>query len=132
NFYGFQMQTGLKGTLSAINGGWEGSISYGNTHGSSSLLGDTSLQRIQQGLLLNAAGTACQDTSNGCVPVNLFGRGRLSAAAATFIGTRINSSQDFEEIVASATVNGDTENFFSLPAGPIGFAFGAEYRSDES
>src|SRR5213078_49585 len=89
NFYGFQMQTGLKGTLSAINGGWEGSISYGNTHGSSSLLGDTSLQRIQQGLLLNAAGTACQDTSNGCVPVNLFGRGRLSAAAATFIGTRI-------------------------------------------
>src|SRR5436190_14558498 len=131
NFYGFQMQTGLKGTLEAINGGWDASISYGNTHGSNALLGDTSLQRIQQGLLLNPAGTACQDPSNGCVPVNLFGQCRLSAAAASFIGTRINSSQDFEEIIASATVNGDTENFFSLPAGPIGFAFGAEYRSDE-
>jgi outer membrane receptor protein involved in Fe transport len=125
------MQTGLNGKLDAINGGWDASISYGNTHLSNSLLGDTSLARIQQGLLLNAAGTACQDPSNGCVPVNLFGRNVMSPAAAAFIGTRINASQDFEEIIASATINGDTENFFSLPAGPIGFAFGAEYRSDE-
>jgi outer membrane receptor protein involved in Fe transport len=131
SFYGFQLQFGLRGDLDAINGKWETSFQYGNTHGSNTLLGDTSLQRIQQGLLLNAAGTACQDPSNGCVPLNMFGAGRLSAAGAAFIATRINSSQDFEEITASSYVSGDTENFFSLPAGPIGFAFGAEYRSDE-
>ncbi|WP_334164641.1 TonB-dependent receptor, partial [Phenylobacterium sp.] len=104
---------------------------YGNTHGSNSLLGDTSLARIQQGLLLNAAGTGCSDPSNGCVPVNLFGEGRLSPAAANFISTRINSSQDYEQIVASAFLSGNTSNFFSLPAGGIGFAIGAEYRSEE-
>lgn len=131
NFYGFQMATGLRGSVDAINGRWETSVSYGNTHGSNALLGDTSLQRIQQGLLLNAAGTGCADPSNGCVPVNLFGQGNMSAAAAAFIGTRINSSQDFEEIIAQASLSGDTENFFSLPAGPVGFALGAEYRSDE-
>ena len=131
NFYGFQMQGGLRGSLEAINGTWEAFFGYGNTHGSNALLGDTSLARIQQGLLLNAAGTACQDPSNGCVPVNLFGQGNLSAAAANFIGTRINSSQDFEEIIAQVNLAGDTANFLNLPAGPIGFAVGAEYRSDE-
>lgn len=131
NFYGFQMQAGLNGKIDAINGGWDTYFQYGNTHGSNSLLGDTSLQRIQQGLLLNAAGTACADPSNGCVPLNLFGLGQISPAAANFIATRINSSQDFEEIVASAFISGDTANFLNLPAGAIGFAVGAEYRSDE-
>jgi outer membrane receptor protein involved in Fe transport len=131
NFFGFQLQTGLRGVVEAIDGQWETYIQYGNTHGSNSLLGDTSLARIQQGLLLNAAGTACSDPSNGCVPVNLFGEGRLSPAAANFIGTRINSSQDYEQIVASAFVSGNSSNFFELPAGPVGFALGAEYRSEE-
>lgn len=131
NFYGFQVQGGLTGKIDAINGGWELGLQYGNTHGSNSLLGDTSLARIQQALLLNAAGTGCLDPSGGCVPLNLYGRGEISPAAAQFISTRINSSQDFEEIIAQAFLSGDTENFFSLPAGPIGFAVGAEYRSDE-
>jgi outer membrane receptor protein involved in Fe transport len=131
NFYGFQVQGGLTGKIDAINGGWELGLQYGNTHGSNSLLGDTSLARIQQALLLNAAGTGCLDPSGGCVPLNLFGRGEISPAAAQFISTRINSSQDFEEIIAQAFLHGDTANFFNLPAGPIGFAVGAEYRSDE-
>ncbi|WP_269713323.1 TonB-dependent receptor domain-containing protein [Caulobacter sp. NIBR2454] len=128
NFYGFQTQLGLRGDLAAINGGWEGYIQYGNTHGSSSLLGDVSLQRIQQGLLLNATGTGCADPSNGCVPINLFGRGRMSADAANFIKTRIETSQDYEQLVSAFFVNGNTDNFFTLPAGGIGFAMGAEYR----
>ncbi|WP_374470518.1 TonB-dependent receptor plug domain-containing protein [Phenylobacterium sp.] len=131
NFFGFQLQAGLRGKLDFVNGQWETFLQYGNTHGANSLLGDTSLARIQQGLLLNAAGTACQDPSNGCVPINLFGRGNISAAAANFISTRINSSQDYQQIVASGFVSGDTSNFFSLPAGGVGFALGAEYRSDE-
>ena len=130
NFYGYQLQTGLRGTLDAINGQWEGHFQYGNTHGSNSLLGDTSLARTQQALLLNATGTACSDPSNGCVPINLFGQGNISPAAAAFIGTRINASQDYEQIIASAFVSGDTANFFRLPAGAIGFALGAEYRDE--
>lgn len=131
NFSGFQMQLGLKGDLDFINGGFDVYYQYGNTHGSNSLLGDTSLVRIQQGLLLNAAGTGCADPSGGCVPVNIFGQGTMSAAAANFIKTRINSSQDYEQMYGGFTINGDTENQFSLPAGPIGFAVGFEYRSEE-
>jgi len=131
NFTGFQMQLGLKGNIEAINGGFDIYYQYGNTHGSNSLLGDTSLARIQQGLLLNAAGTACADPSGGCVPVNIFGQGTMSAAAANFIKTRINSSQDYEQMYGGFSINGDTANQFSLPAGPIGFAVGFEYRSED-
>ncbi|MFT4250925.1 MAG: TonB-dependent receptor plug domain-containing protein, partial [Caulobacter sp.] len=131
NFSGFQLQLGLRGDIEAINGGFETYFQYGNTHGSNSLEGDTSLARIQQALLLNATGTGCLDPSGGCVPINLFGQGNISAAAANFIKTRINSSQDYEQLYAGLTFNGDTVNMFSLPAGPIGFAVGAEYRADD-
>ena len=131
NFFGYQMQLGLKGDISAINGGFDIYYQYGNTHGSNSLIGDTSLARIQQALLLNAAGTGCLDPSGGCVPINLFGQGNISKAAADFIKTRINSSQDYEQQYGGFSINGDTANMFSLPAGPIGFAVGAEYRAEE-
>jgi outer membrane receptor protein involved in Fe transport len=131
NFTGFQIQLGLKGEIEAINGGFDTYFQYGNTHGTNSLLGDTSLARIQQGLLLNAAGTACADPSGGCVPVNIFGQGTMSAAAANFIKTRITSSQDYEQLFGGFTFNGDSANAFSLPAGPIGFAVGGEYRAED-
>jgi iron complex outermembrane recepter protein len=130
-FYGFQLQFGLKGSLEAINGQWDAYFQYAASHESRSLIGDTSLARIQQALLLNAAGTGCADPSGGCVPLNLFGLGNISPQAANFIATRINASGDYQQIVAAAFVSGDTETFFSLPAGPIGFAVGGEYRSDE-
>ncbi|WP_425998617.1 TonB-dependent receptor domain-containing protein [Caulobacter sp. DWR1-3-2b1] len=131
NFTGFQVQLGLKGDIEAINGGFDSYFQYGNTAGSNSLLGDTSLVRIQQGLLLNAAGTGCADPSGGCVPVNIFGQGTMSAAAVNFIKTRINSSQDYEQLYAGFTFSGDTANMFSLPAGAIGFAVGGEYRAED-
>lgn len=131
NFTGFQMQLGLKGDIEAINGGFDVFYQYGNTHGTNSLLGDTSLARIQQALLLNAAGTGCLDPSGGCVPINLFGQGNISQAAANFIKTRINASQDYEQQYGGFNINGDTTNLFSLPAGPIGFSVGGEYRAEE-
>jgi iron complex outermembrane receptor protein len=131
NFAGFQMQLGLKGDIEAINGGFDLYYQYGNTHGSNSLIGDTSLARIQQALLLNATGTGCLDPSGGCVPINLFGQGNISQASANFIKTRINASQDYEQQYGGFTINGDTANFFSLPAGPIGFAVGGEYRAED-
>jgi outer membrane receptor protein involved in Fe transport len=131
NFAGYQMQLGLKGDIEAINGGFDIYYQYGNTHGSNSLIGDTSLARIQQALLLNATGTGCLDPSGGCVPINLFGLGNISQASANFIKTRINASQDYEQQYGGFTINGDTANFFSLPAGPIGFAVGGEYRAED-
>jgi len=35
-----------------------------------------------------------------------------------------------EQIVGSATLSGTTDDFFRLPAGPVGFALGYEYRKE--
>jgi outer membrane receptor protein involved in Fe transport len=130
DYTGFVLAGGLRGDIEAINGGWEVFGSYGETRENRIVEGDVSRARIQQGLLLNAAGTACQDTTGGCVPVNFFGP-NISPAAANFIRTRINAANSYKQAVLQGFINGDTENFFSLPAGPIGFAAGAEYRDEQ-
>jgi outer membrane receptor protein involved in Fe transport len=65
-----------------------------------------------------------------CVPINLFGNGKPSAEALAFINTDSLRKERAEEFVASASINGDLSQLFELPGGPIGFAFGAEYREE--
>nr|MCU0882972.1 TonB-dependent receptor [Hyphomonadaceae bacterium] len=74
----------------------------------------------------------CVDTSNGCVPANLFGPNSLSPEAAAWIAadpfnfnTRVR-----EQSVASATFSGDTIGLFEAPGGPIGWAIGIERRKE--
>jgi len=67
-----------------------------------------------------------------CVPVNIFGFDSISQAAADFIFQPQTSVNDIEQQVFTATVSGDSEQWFSLPAGPIGFATGFEYREETS
>jgi len=67
-----------------------------------------------------------------CVPVNLFGFNSMSPEAADFIFQRQTATNDIEQNVITATISGDTERWFSLPAGPIGFAAGYEYRQEDS
>ncbi|MFU8831512.1 MAG: TonB-dependent receptor plug domain-containing protein [Wenzhouxiangella sp.] len=67
-----------------------------------------------------------------CVPINLFGFNSASQEAADFIFQPQTSTNDIEQHVFTATISGDTERWFSLPAGPIGFAGGFEYRKEDS
>ncbi len=67
-----------------------------------------------------------------CVPVNIFGFNSISQEAADFIFQPETSTNDIEQQVFTATLAGDTSALFSLPAGPIGFAGGYEYRREES
>lgn len=129
DFNSFQMLMGLKGDLNAVNGSWEGFLQYGRVTLGQITEGDISLTRLQQGLRVTSTG-ACTDTTGGCVGVNIFGRNNISAAAANFLRTRISATQSFEQITTGLSFTGDTANLFSLPAGPIGFAGGFEYRSD--
>lgn len=63
----------------------------------------------------------------GCVPVNLFGVGSPSAAAAAYInGTQFYKVTTTQE-VAAANLRG---NLFSTWAGPVAVAVGGEYRVD--
>jgi outer membrane receptor protein involved in Fe transport len=65
-----------------------------------------------------------------CVPINVFGNGAPSQAALNFINTTSTRKEKAEEFVATASLNGDLSQLFELPGGPIGFAFGAEYREE--
>ncbi len=66
-----------------------------------------------------------------CVPVNLFGAGRLSQASLDYFGHTSSRKQKNEQFVLSGFMSGDLSGLFELPGGPIGFAVGAEYRSEK-
>jgi outer membrane receptor protein involved in Fe transport len=70
--------------------------------------------------------------NSGCLPINLFGEGQNSQAAIDWITGEYTSDATVEQHVVNAFVSGDTTGFYSLPAGPIGFVLGGEYRKEFS
>lgn len=71
-------------------------------------------------------------TRPDCVPINLFGFGAPSQAALDFVNTTALRKETAEEFVALATIGGDLSQLFELPGGPVAFAFGGEYRSEQA
>ncbi len=84
----------------------------------------------------NADGSFRPDTfqlGNGeCQPINLFGANSITGAGADFAFVPTTDRTVVTQNVLLATLTGDTEDFFSLQGGPIGWAAGIEYREDES
>lgn len=70
--------------------------------------------------------------ASGCVPINIFGEGGISPEAAAWINGEATSSAKIEQQVFSAYITGDSSQAFSLPAGPVGFVLGTEYRKEKS
>ncbi|OYU76398.1 MAG: hypothetical protein CFE32_10385 [Alphaproteobacteria bacterium PA3] len=76
---------------------------------------------------------ACVDTSNGCVPFNLFGPSAASAAAVAWVNgntSELFNKRNRHQDILSLNISGDTTGFFSLPGGPVGWALGAERREE--
>ncbi len=91
---------------------------------------DVSETRFRQAVLVTDDGSACQNTSGGCAPLNIFGPGNISDAAITFINVGASNSVKVEQDVYNATVTG---TLFSIgDAQPIALAIGVEHRSDRS
>lgn len=67
-----------------------------------------------------------------CVPYNIFGEYVSDPAAIDFVTTDSISRAKVTQHVFSGSISGDTGAFLELPGGPIGFAFGAEYRKESS
>jgi len=75
--------------------------------------------------------TLAADVTN-CIPMNPFGDGSITPEMRKYLAQDTTSVGQIKEFVASATVSGDTEAWFSLPAGPIGVALGVEHRTEEN
>ncbi len=71
--------------------------------------------------------------SGACRPANLFrGEASISPEAVEFITTPRTNRSRIQQWVATLAFSGDTAPFFNLPGGPVGFAFGGEYREEKS
>lgn len=126
----FDYRLGLRGGITDTID-WDLSGSYGESEKIQNIGGYTLQSRIRQAALVNgtAAAPVCQDTSAGCVPLNLFGpAGSISPGAADFISESSTSTIRTSLAQARAVISGDMG--FSSPAAeePVGFALGAEFR----
>ena len=93
--------------------------------------GNVSRSRAAQAALVTNDATACQNPANGCVPLNLFGAGNISQAAADFISIGAINVTSIEQQVLQGSVSG---LLGSLPSSDnqIGVVLGVEYREDDS
>lgn len=146
-FTSFQVTAGINFD---ITDSWNADIYFqeGRTKNSSTQEGNVNVDRFFQALnLADADGdgnvdvdafgnpTCADDNSNGsfvpCAPLNIFGQGNISPESADFIRTLVNSEADYTVTNLVANLVGDTSGLFELPGGPIGLAFGAEYREED-
>jgi len=125
----FRILVGARGDIND-DWGWDTYYSRSSLTGNNLLNNDVSDTRFRQAVLVNDAGDACQVTSGGCSPMNIFGEGNIDQAAIDFVnvGAANVTTIDFEVIQAS--VNGSFGGIGD--AGPIGVAFGFERRDDSS
>ncbi|SDD43656.1 TonB-dependent receptor domain-containing protein [Kordiimonas lacus] len=144
DLYQYRLVGGVRGNISALDnfgqGNWSydayGSYSY--SKGSNSRFG-ISNPRLEQSLdaTRDANGNpVCNDTSNGCVPVNLFGDnifqeggGTFTDAEADFLMVERYSETIVKQTMASAFLTGD---LFRLPWNDtvVPIVFGYEFRRD--
>lgn len=123
-----QMNVGVQGSLF---GDWsyDAYISRGEASQNQIAKNWGSSSKVQQAL--RAFDTAsCSDTSNGCVPLNLFGAaGTITPAMLQFINLSSITTVDIYQDVMAATVSGDLGKVKSpLSRNPIGVAVGVESR----
>lgn len=136
----FQLVTGLRGDITDKMS-YEAFYSEGRTNNSSFQTGNVNRGRFDQALLLADADgdgnvdigangqPSCADPSTngstiGCAPLNLFGAGNISQAAADFLQTAVSTTDQTIQRVLQGNVFGEFTGLTSLP---IGYAVGAEY-----
>jgi outer membrane receptor protein involved in Fe transport len=128
-------------TAAALNGKvfgnwtWNAYYQYGQTDTQSVLFNTTNVARFAQAIdaVNNPAGQiVCRSTltnpGDGCVPLNIFGYGVASPAAIAYVKGTATQDLSLKQNVAAASISGEP---FSLWAGPVSLAAGAEYRKEE-
>jgi outer membrane receptor protein involved in Fe transport len=112
----FQVQVGLRGALTdAID--WDVYGQYGRTDGKATVYNNG----IQNDTSGNSRFGAIANT------VDIFGPDADLSSLSTPV---IHSDRQREQTVVAITLSGDSFDAFSLPAGPVGFAVGFEYRDE--
>lgn len=128
----FRLITGAEGFFGPI--GWEVYGTYGRFEQRQTTLNEVNYLNIRNALDIEADGSGgyqCVDAAaraDGCVPLDMFGTNSISPAAADYIRYTANLKQIRQQYTAGGSINGD---LFEIPAGPVKFAAGFEYRKEK-
>lgn len=131
-----ELQRYLLGLRGNLGGGWsyDAYATYGRSNVSIEAGANVITARYFQAVdaVRNGSGTiVCRSTltdpGNGCIPYNPLGIGVNSAQAIDYVTGVSRLDSRVEQRVVSASVQGQP---FSLPAGPVAIAAGAEYRRE--
>lgn len=115
---------------------WEASFGYGDFTQKQVRRNEINLRALEQGIQTefvpgSTTEVRCQSAearAQGCVPVNLFGVGSISPAAADYIRADLELQARITQQTFQGFLNG---SLFDLPAGPVRSAFGIDYRRDK-
>lgn len=124
-----RLVAGIRGD---INDNWalDAWITYTDGRETEKDYNDGSRARLLQGLLVDPVTGQCYDPSGGCVPLDLFGEGRLSQEGADFIRVPpLENVTRRKQTLASVVVTGAP---FDIWTGPVNMAFGAEWHKDDA
>lgn len=127
----FDYKLGLRGDITdSIR--WDVSGAYGESENIQTLQNYVLTSRARQSLLAsrNAAGQiVCNDTSNGCVPVNFFGaQGTITPNQIPFLTGESTTINRTSLAQARGLISGDVGAALPWTDDSIAFAAGAEYR----
>jgi outer membrane receptor protein involved in Fe transport len=103
--------------------------SYGESENTETRTGYVANSRVQQALNATSL-TACTNTANACVPLNLFGpQGAITPEQGAFVGGITSTTANIATLAqAHAVLSGDFGATLPWASEPIGFAVGGEYR----
>lgn len=125
--------TGLEGTF-ANDWAWDASVQFGETDYDQRVVNWFLPGRVRQGVDAVTAPdgrivcrVALTDPSTACRPFNPFGVGRNPPGTTDYFVAEQIVDQTQEETSANINVSGQ---WFDVGAGPLGVAFGAEYRKE--
>lgn len=129
----YNLTGGLRGDLSLFGGPWKWDTFYQFARSDVDVYqqGRLSRARLQLGLdaVVDANGQVrCRVQLLNCVPVSIFGTDALTPAMVNFLRVGTGRADKFSRQVAGGSIAGD---LFSLPAGPLSTAFGAEWRKED-
>ncbi|MEM8694760.1 MAG: TonB-dependent receptor [Pseudomonadota bacterium] len=125
----FQLWAGVRGELSSTIS-YDVAATYGESDRGTTNRGNGLLSRVQQGLLATSP-TTCEDPSNGCFPLNLFGGGigtNIDPRFVAFSDVPVLRSDSVTLTTVNASLNGTFGETGFFTETPIGFAVGVEYR----
>lgn len=126
----YSVITGFEGTVAETK--FDLTYNYGRFDFLDIQRGNVSRQRVNNALnaVRDSTGAiVCADAAAraaGCVPLNIFGVGTISQAAADYVRVPTASNTlNFTQQVVQGNVS---RSLFELPAGEVALALGAEYR----